>query len=91
MHLHDIASANLNSETAVGGIGAWKQVCAIVLKFRNFRDILRYLENLWRYLENFWRYLELFSRIFRKIFRPNLGIFVSEPSQRPCYPCQRMR
>ena len=25
------------------------------LKVRNFRDILRYLENFWRYLENFWR------------------------------------
>ena len=33
-----------------------------------------------RYLENFWRCLELFSRISRNIFRPNLGIFVSEPS-----------
>ena len=50
------------------------------IKIRNFRDILRYLENFWRYLENFWRYLELFSRISRKIFRPNLGIFVSKPS-----------
>ena len=43
------------------------------LKVRNFRDILRYLEN-------FWRYLELFTRISREIFRPNLGIFVSEPT-----------
>ena len=37
------------------------------------RDILRYLKN-------FWTYLELFSRISRKIFRPNWGIFVSEPT-----------
>ena len=44
------------------------------------RDISRYLENFWTYLENFWRYLELFSRISRKIFRPNWGIFVSEPT-----------
>ena len=50
------------------------------LKVRNFRDILRYLENFWKYLENFWRYLELFSRISRKTLRPNLGIFVSEPT-----------
>ena len=42
------------------------------IKIRNFQDILRYLKI-------FWRYLELFSRISRKIFRPNLGIVVSEP------------
>ena len=66
-------------ECRIGGIGAWKQVCAIVLKFQNFQDILRYLENFWRYLENFWRHLDFFSRISWKIFRPNLGIFVSEP------------
>ena len=66
MHSHDIASANLNAETAVGGTGAWKQVCAIVLKFRNFQDILRYLENFWRYLENFWRYLERFREFLER-------------------------
>ena len=49
------------------------------IKIRNFQDILRYLKNFWRYLKNFWRYLELFSTISRKIFRPNLGIVVSEP------------
>ena len=26
MHSHDIASAILNAETALGGVGAWKQV-----------------------------------------------------------------
>ena len=61
MHLHDIASANLNAETAVGGIGAWKQVCAIILKFRNFQDILRYLEN---FLEIFREFLEIFRAFF---------------------------
>ena len=53
-----------------------------VLKVRNFRDILRYLESFGRYLENFWRYLELFSIISRKTFRPNLGKFVSEPREK---------
>ena len=33
MHSHAIASTG---ETAVGGVGAWKQVCAIVLKFGIF-------------------------------------------------------
>ena len=33
-------------------------------------------------MENFWRYLELFSKNFRKIFRPNLGIYLFEPNQR---------
>ena len=104
MHLHDIASATMNAETAIVHINyilLYKIFCYFCilltianaqvvelqfLKVRSFRDILRYLENswrylekFWRYLENFWRYLELFSRISRKIFRPNLGIFVSEP------------
>ena len=107
MHSHDIASAILNAETAVGGVWAWKQVTFHLklkidvdehgareeevdsvkelqfLKVRNFRDILRYLENFWRYLESFWRYLEFFSRISRKIFRPSLGVFVSEPAPLP--------
>ena len=100
MHLHDIASATMNAETAIVHINyilLYKIFCYFCilltvanvqvvelqfLKVRNFRDILRYLENSWRYLENFWRYLELFSRISRKIFRPNLGIFVSEPIMR---------
>ena len=50
------------------------------IKIQNFWNILRYLETFWRYLENFWRYLEVFSRISRKIFRPNLGTFISEPT-----------
>ena len=39
------------------------------LKVRNFRDILRYLENLWRYLENFRRYLEKFWRYLENFRR----------------------
>ena len=55
------------------------------LQFLKVRDILRYLKNFWRYLEIFWRHLELFSRISRKIFRPNLGISVSEPILRAIF------
>ena len=60
------------------------------IKIRNFRGSLRYLEN-------FWRYLKLFSRISRKIFRPNLGILVSEPIFTPrkkslsSYPAKKCR
>ena len=61
MHSHDIASAILNAETAVGGVGAWKQVCAIVLKFEIFRICKNFLERFRKFLEIFRAFFDNFS------------------------------
>ena len=63
MHSHDIASANLNAKTAVGGIGAWKQVCTIILKFWNFKEILRKFLEIFR---EFWAIFRAFFKNFSK-------------------------
>ena len=52
MHSHDIASAILNVETAVGGVGTWKQDAPS--EFSGYFEIFREVLEIFRvFIENF--------------------------------------
>ena len=87
MHLHDIASATMNAETAIVHINyilLYKIFCyfCILLTIANVQVVelqflkVRSFRDILRYLENSWRYLEKFWRyleLFREFLERYLG------------------